>query len=157
MSSEIIPQLIETIITIDDLKLLRQEVSQLKKSVYQNGKNALDKVLSDQVRISTAKILETSLTTQPDSLLTEIETQLANLPILRLRLAFSPTRTTLEKIATWLRKNSTPHWVLEIQIDPEILAGTIIEVNGFYRDFSYRDKISQSIQQATKKILESEL
>jgi F0F1-type ATP synthase delta subunit len=152
MSSSLFTTLAETIQTTDDLRTLENELNEIKGSVYSTGKNGLTTVLKERVRMQTAEVIAPALASKPETTLDELISELKKLPILRMRIAFQPTRATIEHFSHWLQQNSDQHWVMDLVIDPELGAGVILEVNGLYRDFSLKEKMDQAVQQATQQI-----
>jgi|GEM_PF-2515738 len=152
MSSDLFTSLTTMVQTTDDLRVLEREIEQVKSSIYSTGQNDLSTVLKEKVRMKVAELLTPALSTKPDKAIDEILTRLKQLPILRMRIAFEPTRSTIEHFSEWLAQNTTQHWVMELVVDPEVGGGTILEVNGLYRDFSLKEKMAVAVQQATQRI-----
>jgi len=153
MSSELFSALAESVNTTEDLRMLQKEVEAIKQSIYSTGKNGKDTVLREKVRAKVARIIEPALDEKPEHILDELLAELKALPIIRMNIAFQPTQSTIEKITDWLRTNTDQKWVLDLVINPDVGAGTILEVNGYYRDFSYKEKMSAAVQAATKKLM----
>ncbi len=152
MSSNLFVSLAETLQTTDDLRLLENELDEVKGSVYSSGKNGLTTVLKERVRMHVAEILKPALSTKPEKTLDELITELKKLPILRMHIAFQPTRSTIEHFSHWLTQNTDQHWIMDLVIDPDVGAGVVLEVNGLYRDYSLKEKMDAAVQQATEHI-----
>ena len=67
-----------------------------------------------------------------------------NLPILTMYLAFEPDEITLSQIGPVARKTfNLPLLLLDIKVDPNLIAGTALSWKGVYRDYSLRTKIEE--------------
>ncbi len=155
MSSNLLSPLADLLQTTADIRELESELSAIRAGIYGTGHHSLENVFKDRVRAKVASVLEPALqeTTKPESVLNELTSEIKQLPILKLRIAFEPTQATFEKIGSWLHTNTEMHWVFDLVIDQSIGAGAIIEVNGLYRDYSFKNALDQSIQKATQQLL----
>ena len=72
--------------------------------------------------------LRDSDTTTP--FLTEIMNTLKKAPTVDITLAFHPTYEQLKGILKWWRTEIEPHIILNLQIDPTLVAGAVIGYNG---------------------------
>ncbi len=77
------------------------------------------------------------------SLLQKIEDYLFSLPELRLELAQEPTEETINLIREWFKNNFGVAIVLSIKINSELVAGSIVEYEGKWADFSLAKKMKQ--------------
>lgn len=71
--------------------------------------------------------------------LKELKEILQSLPILKLELAFLPSRSFLEKISLFLGKKI----VLDVKVNPEIVGGAILEYKGKYLNLSLEKKVAE--------------
>lgn len=67
------------------------------------------------------------------------------LPLLELKLAFTPTYTQLKEIATWWRDLTQVHILLDIIIDKHVLAGAVIGFEGNMQDFTLNKYLSTAL------------
>lgn len=74
----------------------------------------------------------------------ELEKKLLALPEIKLEIAFSPNDSFLEKISQWLEKELGQKVILDITVNPKVVAGAIIEYQGFFRDFSLAKNLTNS-------------
>ncbi|OGE27583.1 hypothetical protein A2867_03685 [Candidatus Daviesbacteria bacterium RIFCSPHIGHO2_01_FULL_40_11] len=71
-----------------------------------------------------------------------------NTPILTMHLAFELNDTTLSQIGAFTRKTfDSPSLLLDIKVDPNLIAGTALSWKGVYRDYSLRAKLEQKRQE----------
>lgn len=75
--------------------------------------------------------------------LQRLEKFLAGLPVVRLTLAFDPSREIQQGWVAWLRSRVHPQMVIDCRVDPAVVGGAIIEYDGQAVDFSLRGKLDQ--------------
>lgn len=66
----------------------------------------------------------------------------SSIPIVSLNLAKPPKINLLEQIKAWCKINLKSHVLLDITVDPNLLAGTQIYFNGKYKDYSLRMQLT---------------
>ena len=54
--------------------------------------------------------------------------------------------SSLKKVSTWIKENVGENVVLNIKIEPEIMAGAKISFNGKFYDFSLKEKLAEVIK-----------
>jgi len=67
--------------------------------------------------------------------ITEIKTIINNFPEVSVTLAFEPTKETINSISGWFLIHANLPVILDIHVDPRIIAGTIVAYKGKYMDF----------------------
>lgn len=79
------------------------------------------------------------------------------LSTLTLYLPFEPDENTIAQIGSYCRKTfNFPGMILDIKLDPRLIAGTALSWKGVYRDYSLRAKMAekkQALWQEFKKFL----
>lgn len=73
----------------------------------------------------------------------KLEKELRVLPEIKLDIAFFPKDNFLNRISQWLQEEFGQRIILDITVNPKIVAGAIIEYQGIWRDFSLAKKIDQ--------------
>ncbi len=77
-------------------------------------------------------------------LLEDLEKTIPTLPILTIYLTFEPNENALFQIGSFARKTySTPLLLLDIKLDPALIAGCSLVWKGRQRDFSLRAKLEE--------------
>lgn len=71
--------------------------------------------------------------------LTRLQTQINDLPVLTLSLAFEPKDATLKVLSDWFLLNIKRHVLFDITVDPTLIAGIVIHFNGKFLDYSIRE------------------
>lgn len=75
-------------------------------------------------------------------ILTGLEKGISGLPTLTIYLTFEPDDTTLSRIGSVARKTfNSPFLILDIKLDPNLIAGAALVWKGVYRDYSLRAKV----------------
>ena len=73
----------------------------------------------------------------------ELKKKLHALPEIKLEIAFLPKDNFISGISRWLEKEIGQKVILDITVNPKVVAGAIIEYQGNWRDFSLAKKIDQ--------------
>ncbi|MBI2329999.1 hypothetical protein HYU94_01270 [Candidatus Daviesbacteria bacterium] len=88
---------------------------------------------------------------------TELEAQIPKLPILTMYLVFEPDFMSLGQIGATVRKTFVqPTLLLDIKLNPGLIAGIALVWKGIYKDYSVKAKIEQrkeEILQGFKRFL----
>ena len=126
-------------------------LSTISEAIYQTGFNA-DAVLLEQFGIQKKEKFLSLLrennvaldsTTALKDFLATIMTQCSSLPVLSLTVAFEPKEQTLQALSEWCLINIKKQLLFDIKIDPTLIAGATITLNGKYGDFSIKQKFAQ--------------
>ncbi len=86
----------------------------------------------------------------------DLDKEIAKLPILTICLTFEPDDTTLSNLGTFTRKMFGPSFMLDIKLEPRLIAGAALIWKGVYKDYSLRQRIEEKkieISQSFKKFL----
>lgn len=78
---------------------------------------------------------------------TELTQIIKNLQVVDLRIAFHPTKAQIRTIAQWFRREIAPHAVLNLTIDPGLVAGAVIGYGGKLYDLSIQQDLHGLIQE----------
>ena len=73
----------------------------------------------------------------------KLEKKLQSLPEIKLEIAFSPDDNFINKIGQWIEKELGQKIILDITVNPKVVAGAIIEYQGNWRDFSSAKEIDR--------------
>lgn len=121
-------------LTKDQVDVLKQEIDVLMSSKYQSKRE-------ESVRESTLQELESRRVKEHENVLENWKVELENLRSLKLTLAYEPTRTNILTFSNWAKKNVAEDVILDINIDPAIVAGAQIIWNGKYQDHAYIQRL----------------
>lgn len=78
-------------------------------------------------------------------LIDKITQSLHGLTIAKISLAFLPTRNTVDIMSSWFEEQIGARVIIDISVDPSILAGVVIEAGGFYKDYSLRQRLDSIV------------
>lgn len=90
------------------------------------------------------------------SIFTELGKAQTKLPVLTMYLTFEPDDQTLSQIGEYVRKNFGQNLLLDIKLDPKLIAGTSLVWKGMIHDYSLKAKLQEKkteILQGFKKFL----
>lgn len=111
---------LSSVLTTQDRQEMLGHITEAQASVFSVGSQSTDK----------AKELE------------EMRTTLLALPVIRLTLAFEPKRVFIEKIVqTITAEREGSSFVVDVEIDPEVIAGVMISERGAVIDKTLKKKL----------------
>jgi len=138
-------ELLTHIQTTDDLHTLKEEISVLQKTFYEQSAS-FDSVLSTQVRKYIADSISKELNSSGignkeylEGLLKELD----KLSTVHLTLSYEPDAQSFASFYQWFVDNVGPAIVLDVYTNPNLLGGAQISFNGKYYDGSLITKINQ--------------
>ena len=140
------------IYTKEDLNLFIQDAEKISGLVFKNPKLPLrEKIEKSKEKISNKFydfFLELSQDNHSDKerILKELKKtkkELLKLPVLKIQLAFSPTPSFIKEISDWLKRNLKKKVLLDVEVNPVIVGGAILEYRGKYLDLSLKKEIEK--------------
>jgi F0F1-type ATP synthase delta subunit len=66
-----------------------------------------------------------------------------SLPAVSLTIAFEPDEPTLKELSSWFVLNTNHQVLLDVTVDPTLIAGASLTTNGQFRDFSAKSRFDQ--------------
>jgi hypothetical protein len=134
-------------------------LSAISEKMYQNDFN-LEKELREQLGVLkkdkfVTMLRDNNLNVESNAALKEffskIQEKISSLSVLSLKIAFEPTEQTLESLSEWFILNIKKQVLFAITIDPSLIAGAAITINGKHRDFSIKLKFDQVLKDVLAK------
>lgn len=149
---------LKTTLEVDNLSL---EIDTLISTLFTSSKITLEKELSSISSNSAKKITEIFLKNNLDmtdkeqvrDFLDTLKNLIKKFKVIKLILAFDPTRATIENIHEFVSKNIGIGYVLDIEVSESVLAGAIVMFNGKYNDFSLRRNLEEVFANKSEEIL----
>lgn len=130
------------LLTIDDKVAMLEAIAKLKLVQFSTNPDALTTMLSNEVSSDVAKAISGVIQASPAPSFEEIERFLTALPVVHLTLSFSPTRSQLQAYQSILQEEGKhPLVLLQVTVNPSLLAGAQVEINGSYRDYSLQTAV----------------
>jgi F0F1-type ATP synthase delta subunit len=126
-------------------------LSTISEKIYKTGFN-LEKVLTDQLGIQKKDKFMILLRDNKVSLssnaalkdfISQVQEKISSLPTVSLTLAFEPKEDTLKSLSNWFPANINKQVLLDIKVDPEIIAGAYVSYKGKCSDFSIKPVFDQ--------------
>ncbi|MBP9700569.1 F0F1 ATP synthase subunit delta [Candidatus Woesebacteria bacterium] len=135
------------LVTIDDKVAMLEAIAKLKLVQYSTNADALVTALANDVSYDVATALSTVLHQENPPSFSEIETWLTHLPVISLSLSFAPSRIQLQAYQEILQtEGKHPTVLLQVSVNPHLLAGVQVEINGTYRDYSLQTALDSFVQ-----------
>jgi len=152
---EAIKDLKEKIITKEDLNLTLEQINLIEDLLFKDVTTPLLKKCEQKINEDLKIIIkiweeEKIIAHSPDEQFSFFETlkkELNHFFLVKLEIAFEPSRDFLERVKDWLKENLNQEIILEVKKNPQIVGGLIIEYQGKYLDLSLAKKIDEIIEQ----------
>lgn len=151
MNQDLLNKLYSLIQTTEDVANLNDAVQYAKNNLFKIKNKAGVDEISLHLPVKFGMFLkEAVIETKTDpsnltslkSLLSAVSESLNTLEEVSLTLAIDPSQKTLDKLSDTLKKTFGINSVMSISIDPDILGGAIVILNGRYLDYSLRKKLN---------------
>ena len=134
---------------VDDLSL---EIDTLASELFESEKMSLEKALDSISSDSAKKIREIFSKNKFDiedkkivaDFLDTLRDLLKKFKVIKLILAFDPTRKTIEKIHEFVSDKIGIGYILDIEVMESFLGGAAVMFNGKYKDFSLRKSLEEA-------------
>jgi F0F1-type ATP synthase delta subunit len=137
--------------TTYDAKRLLKILEHLQESLFKNTATfeevfnhdisfPLNEILRDLFEQHTIKINDQ---TNMQGFLTQLITTIKNLPTLDLTLSIAPHGQLLDKLNAWLTYNAPKPMLLAITVEPQLIGGIKIGIDGKYYDYSLQSKFKE--------------
>lgn len=149
---------LKTTLEVDNLSL---EIDTLSSALFKSKKMALEKALNSISSNSARKIAEIFSKNNFDindqeavrGFLDTLTDLIKKFKVIKLILAFDPTRKTIENIHEYISENIGIGYILDIEVDESVLGGAVVIFNGKYKDFTLRKNIEESFRDNRSVIL----
>ncbi|MBN1168334.1 hypothetical protein JXA63_00430 [Candidatus Woesebacteria bacterium] len=150
-------QILDNLLTKNDLETLQDEVSILETTNYKFGDDGLDEVLNKNVRFEVSEAIKNDLRGNDITIshyVKQLQKKLDDYQSIELVVPFEPTRKNMEKISDWIRNNVSDKIVINYRYNMYLIGGAVIEVAGEYRNFSLSKLVDDFFDEHTDKVEE---
>ena len=146
---------LQAVYTTTDAAQVQEVLDQTLNNLYRIHHQELLPALLDKLPSSLSlqlRAIFTSPNLKPANLDTlktvceELQQSLHQCPLLSLTLAFNPSFHLAEKLGQLIKQEFGINVILELNVDPSIIAGSVITFKGKYLDNSLHNKIKQYLQ-----------
>lgn len=143
--------LISLVKTKHDADELCGKLDELINAFY-NIKTNIDKKMDEILSYETKENIVYLLRSKKISLrniqsvqnfLIELKKNILALPVVTLHLAFEPKKESIDSFSTWITINLKQNVLIEYSVDQTLIAGSTIEWNGKYKDYSVKKKLEE--------------
>jgi hypothetical protein len=150
-------KLIELLYTVDDRDLLQNEINTIKDSLYKSGDKSVEAVLKNQVRVTTSQVIYSDIKDLQNkenfaAYIKQLESDLAALPILAIRIGFVPTMAIVMRLHQKVLDLCGKVHLLDISYDPEIIGGAEIIKDGKFFDGTTNAMFEEKFGEFTKAV-----
>jgi F0F1-type ATP synthase delta subunit len=143
--------------TVDghDMQIMLHTFSEKLFQTTDNTQDIFTKELPYDVASFLTKLLEQYQVNKDDKMqirvfLTEVIKTVNDLPVVALTLAKAPKRATIMTIQEWFLRTYNKLIILDISIDPDLIAGSVIQFQGKYHDYSLKKQLDT--KEAVEKV-----
>lgn len=158
---EIIDNLISNIKTTESLGIFLEDLEEASRWVYKGGSKALSEKLQGKVgeefRQKLANFEDSGQLPSSRKDLSDffkgIEKILGKIPVLKLKLAFLPTKEFLTKLVDWMGKQTGKKVFFDIEVNEDVIGGCIFEYQGEYRDYSLGEKLEATLEEEIQRLI----
>lgn len=152
--------LITSIQTVQEVDELSLELDVLISTLFKSEKMTLEKALSSIRTKSKDMIMEIFSKNNLDlankdtvrDFLDTLKDLIKKFKVIKLILAFEPTPKTIENIHEFVSENIGVGFVLDIEKDESVLAGSVVIFNGKYNDFTLRKSLEETFKGKREEI-----
>ena len=153
--------LITSLKTTQEADNLSLEIDTIASKLFQSEKVSLEKALTSISSNSAERITEIfqknnlDMTDKEDvrDFLDTLADLIKKFKVIKLILAFDPTKEMIENIHEAVSENIGVGYILDVEIDESVLAGAIIVFKGKYKDFTLRRTLEEIFANKNGEIL----
>jgi F0F1-type ATP synthase delta subunit len=84
-----------------------------------------------------------------EKFIAELKKRVKEIPVFEFEIAYEPNSNTIKHVAEWIYFNLQQNVLLDVKINPDLIAGAIIGFRGKMGDFSLKKKIEERYGFAT--------
>lgn len=129
-------------------------ISEIETFMLKKNLDLISTVSAERIReIFLKNHLDISNGNTVDSFFETLKSLLKKLKIIKLVLAFDPTRKTIENIHNFVKDAVGIGYILDIEVSEDVLGGAIVMFNGRYSDFTLKKTIENTFGTKNKEIL----
>lgn len=146
---------LHTTVDVRDVQIVLRTFSEKLFQTTDNSTEIFTKNLPYDIASYLLKLLDTYHVNKDDKMqvrvfLTEVINTVNDLPVVSLTLAQSPKKATIITVQDWFLRTYNKLMILDIAIDPELIAGSVIQFQGKYHDYSLKRMLDDKVQVGQK-------
>ena len=138
--------------TLPDMQNFAAEIETVKESLFEEKRRdqifqSISAKNADIIReILKKEHIDCKNNKQAQDALNELIAKIKSLKIVKLYLAFSPSQNLTDDIFNWVSDKLGKGIILDIEEEPTILGGAIVEYNGKHIDYSLKKQIEEAYE-----------
>jgi len=153
--------LITSLKTTQEVASFVSEIDALQLTLFKSGKISMEKALDSIGENNAQKIMQIFSKNNLDinnkdavtGFFNTLKELMKKFKVIKLVLAFDPTRKTIENIHNFVKETMGIGYILDIEISQDLLGGAVVMFNGKYNDFSLEKRIEDTFETKNKEIL----
>lgn len=142
--------------TKDEAAILLEELELLLESFYEHQGRGFETTLKSRIRAWVADLLRDDIGKSgkdPRDFIRELISKIKQANIVHLTISFEPTKRNIEVFSDFAKSQIKKDAILDISVEPDIIAGAIVIVDGKYVDFTFRNKFEEESENMRKELL----
>lgn len=161
LNNTIYSDLTNSIKTTRDLNEISQEIDKLSESIFRTSLQSFDSSLNEISVKTGERIKNTFLKNNLDvsnketikDFLISLKKKLQEFKTIKLTIAFEPSHSTIENIYNWVISALDNSFILDIEVNENVLGGAVVVFNGQYTDLTIKKTIKEIFDAKRKEIL----
>lgn len=146
---------LHTTVDAHELQILLRSFSEQLFQSSDKTEDIFTKQLPYDIASFLSKLLEQYHINKDDKMqirvfITEVIAAINDLPIVSLTLARSPKKATIITVQEWFLRTYNKLILLDVTLDPELIAGSVIQFQGKYHDYSLKKMLDEKVQVGQK-------
>lgn len=127
-------------------------------ALFKIGQGNIDQVLKGDNLFG--KVLASALPSDrnpqtTEKLLKDLQTALQTLKTINITIAIEPSEDLLDKMSDWANKNISQKSIFDVKVDPHIVGGAQVTINGKYTDSSLLKRLNKYFDASGQKLFKS--
>lgn len=154
--------LITSLKTTREVANLVSEIDTLTLTLFKSGKISIEEALNSISEESASKIMQIFSKNNLDinnkdiisGFFATLKKLVEKFKVIKLILAFDPTRKTIENIHNFIKDTLGVGYILDIEVSEDILGGAVVIFKGKYNDFTLKKAIEDAFALKSKDVLQ---
>lgn len=152
--------LITSLKTTKEVSHFASEIDTLLQTLFKSEKSSLEKALNQISTESAGKITQVFSKNNLDindkdavtGFFETLKKLMKKFKVIKLILAFDPSSKTILSIHEFIRDTLGIGFIMDIEVDPEILGGAVVIFNGQYNDFTLKKTVEDAFESKKEEV-----
>lgn len=138
-------EILSLISTESEKDQLVNQIESLSQAIYKVNGDDARKTAEEGMDVRIVEILKAIPSKELPTFLNDLKEKINSLAVAKVTLSFNPTVAFVKKLHDFLVQNLATQAVVDIEVNPEIIAGLTIELGGKFTDLTVRKKLNEYI------------